>query len=100
MPTAERMMTRCCSDEEVKKQLEGLRARGPAKNWTIFRFEKDERRLLTTVNDAKPRAEFCRLFTREYPGDTDNGCPADRPPPATIVTENDDVPLLGPWPKR
>jgi hypothetical protein len=45
------------------------------------------------------RAEFCKLYAREYPGDADNGCPADQPPPATIVTERGDVPLLGPWPR-
>ncbi len=57
------------------------------------------RRMLTAINNRRLRPEFCRLWAREYPGDHDNGCPADRPPPATIVTENGDVPLLGPWPK-
>ena len=34
-----------------------------------------------------------------YPADRDNGCPADQPPPATIVTEKGDVPLAGSWPR-
>ena len=58
----------------------------------------DMLRLLTTVNRPL-RREFCRLFTRRFPKDHDNGCPADQPPPATIVTQDGDVPLIGPWPQ-
>jgi hypothetical protein len=58
----------------------------------------DTLRLLTTVNRPTLRREFCRLFTQRFPNDHDNGCPADQPPPATIVTEDGDVPLSGPWP--
>jgi hypothetical protein len=28
------------------------------------------------------------------------GCPLNQPPPATIVTENGDVPLDGDWPQQ
>jgi len=59
---------------------------------------KDELKLFTTINDQKLRQEFCRLFQHEFPNDRDNGCPAGQPPPATIVTVNGDVPLLGEWP--
>jgi hypothetical protein len=65
--------------------------------WNLYP-ELDERRLFTAVNDRRLRADFCRLYQKVYLGDSDNGCPADRPPPATIVTENGDVPLIGPWP--
>jgi hypothetical protein len=61
--------------------------------------ERDMRRIFTTVPDRRLRAAFCRLYQREYPGDLDSGCPADELPPATIVTERGDVPLLGPWPR-
>jgi hypothetical protein len=59
----------------------------------------DMLRLLTTVNRPTLRREFCRLFTQRFPNDHDNGCPADQPPPATIVTQDGDVPLVGPWPR-
>jgi hypothetical protein len=55
-------------------------------------------RLLTTVNRPTLRREFCRLFTQRFPNDHDNGCPADQSPPATIVTQDGDVPLIGTWP--
>jgi len=51
------------------------------------------------MNNRKLRAAVCRLWQREYPDDHDNGCPADRPPPATIATEKGDIPLIGPWPR-
>jgi hypothetical protein len=60
--------------------------------------EIDRERLLTTVNNRPLREQFCRLFLKRFPNDHDNGCPADQPPPATIVTEDGDVPLTGPWP--
>jgi hypothetical protein len=59
----------------------------------------DTLRLLTTVNRPTLRREFCRRFTQRYPNDHDNGGPADQPPPATIVTQDGDVPLIGPWPQ-
>jgi hypothetical protein len=58
----------------------------------------DRLRLLTTENNAAFRLGICRLFVKRFPVDHDNGCPADKPPPATIVTEDGDLPLTGPWP--
>lgn len=58
----------------------------------------DEMKLFTTVNNARLRQEFCRLFRIEFPNDQDNGCPADQPPPASIVTTDGDIPLPGEWP--
>jgi hypothetical protein len=66
--------------------------------WWVRYRGRDERRLLTAINNQKLRADICRLYMAEYPGDTDSGCPADSPPPATIVTDRGDVPLIGPWP--
>lgn len=66
--------------------------------WAAEAHDIDMMRLLTTVN--RPiRREFCRLFTERFPNDRDNGCPADRPPSATIVTKDGDVPLIGAWPQ-
>lgn len=59
----------------------------------------DEMRLYTTINNRPLRKKFCGLFLKEFPDDKDNGCPANQPPPATIVTENGDVPLTGSWPQ-
>ena len=61
-------------------------------------LQLDELRLFTTVRDHRLREEFCEKFQRAFPDDHDNGCPADRPPPATIVTADGDVPLTGAWP--
>jgi hypothetical protein len=58
----------------------------------------DMMRLLTAVN-LPSRREFCRLFEQRFPNDHDNGCPADRPPLATIVTKDGDIPLIGAWPQ-
>jgi hypothetical protein len=55
-------------------------------------------RVFTTINNTSLRTHFCDLFSARFPGDTDNGCPANQPPPATIVTADGDVPLVGPWP--
>lgn len=63
------------------------------------RFDVDLLRTYTTINNKALRREFCQKFMPKFPNDTDNGCPADKPLPATIVTENGDVPLVGPWPK-
>jgi hypothetical protein len=71
----------------------------PGASWHwAHRGGREDRRFLTTVSNQRMRSEFCKLYAGEYPGDTDTGCPADRPPPATIVTERGDVPLVGPWP--
>jgi hypothetical protein len=87
-----------CSIEEIAKQRSQWQESG-AWYWWSRCLARDERRLLTSISNRKMREEFCRLYAREYPGDNDNGCPADQPPPATIVTERGDVPLIGPWPK-
>jgi hypothetical protein len=50
--------------------------------WPRYNSIEDRRRL-AAINDSRLRPEFCRLWAREYPDDHDNGCPADRPPPAT-----------------
>jgi hypothetical protein len=57
----------------------------------------DELRLFTTINNSKLRRAFCVKFQQKFPKDAENGCPADRPPPATIVTMDGDLPLTGPW---
>ncbi len=61
---------------------------------------RDDLRIHTTIRDPALRTHFCGEFVRLFPADTDHGCPADRPPPATIVTEAGDIPLTGPWPTR
>jgi len=66
----------------------------------LSRDEKDELRLCTAINNSELRREFCNEFEHHFPGDKENGCPADRLPPATIVTQNGDVPLLGAWPSK
>jgi hypothetical protein len=68
-------------------------------NWAATANDVSWMRLLTTVNRPNLRSEFCRLFAQRFPNDHDNGCPADQPPPATIVTKDGDVPLVGAWPQ-
>jgi hypothetical protein len=68
-------------------------------NRAVAANDADMPRLLTAVNRPTLRREFSRLFAQRFPHDHDNGCPADQPPPATIVTQDGDVPLLGPWPQ-
>ena len=58
----------------------------------------NELRLLTTINNSALRREFCVKFRQRFPQD-ENGCPADRRPPATIVTSAGDIPVVGEWPK-
>jgi hypothetical protein len=58
----------------------------------------DQLRLMTTVRDNRLRNRICALYSQTFPGDTDNGCPADKSRPATIVTEKGDIPLTGRWP--
>jgi hypothetical protein len=60
----------------------------------------DELRVLTTIGHPPLRREFCREFVEKFPADTDNGCPTDKPIPATIVTADGDVPLVGDWPQK
>jgi hypothetical protein len=87
-----------CSASKIAKNRQFLHEHDAAWWWS-YPPQRENRQLLTTVNDRKLRTEFCRFYEREYPGDHDSGCPADRPPPATIVTERGDVPLVGPWPR-
>lgn len=68
-------------------------------DWAVAANDIDTMRLLTTANRPVLRREYCRLFGQRYPNDHDNGCPADQPPPATIVTQDGDVPLIGAWPQ-
>jgi hypothetical protein len=88
----------CCSSANIAGERLAARELGASWWWTHY-TDRDSRRLLTTVNVRELRAKICRLYEREYPGDKDTGCPADRPPPATIVTEHGDVPLAGDWPR-
>lgn len=82
-----------------------LRLPGPANEfrnlfgWNLQEGNIDSLRVLTAVDNPTLRREFCAKFMAKFPHDTDNGCPADKPLPATIVTENGDVPLVGPWPQ-
>jgi len=80
-------------------------ARAPEK-WAEFLLPKSlssenmaALRLFTTINNRRLRRHFCREFQRQFPWDNDHGCPADRPPPATVVTQDGDVPLVGGWPE-
>jgi len=59
----------------------------------------NELRLFTTINNPTLRREFCAKFQKRFPQDSENGCPADRRPPATVVTQDGDIPIVGDWPK-
>lgn len=82
----------CCMGADVAAERKRLEDRG-AEYWWRARGEQEARRLLTTVSNRGMRAEFCRMYAEAYPGDGENGCPADRPPPATRVTAAGDVPV-------
>ncbi len=88
----------CCSDDEIAAIRRRREASDALLWWSRYRL-RDERRLLTTINNVRLRTEYCRLYKAEYPGDLDSGCPANKPPPATIVTARGDIPLLGLWPR-
>jgi hypothetical protein len=62
-------------------------------------YGMDELRLFTTIHNPGLRREFCARFQKQFPQDSENGCPADRLPPATVVTQDGDIPLVGEWPK-
>ncbi len=89
---------RCCSADDIVAARRELQEQNASWWWPRY-TGREERRLLTAVNNLKLRTEICRLYEREYPGDKDTGCPADQQPPATIVTERGDVPLMGEWPR-
>jgi hypothetical protein len=88
----------CITAGQIGADRQRTRAR-PASWWWEHYGDREIRRLLTAVNYPKLRSDICRLYTRDYPGDDDTGCPADRPPPALIVRENGDMPLPGAWPR-
>ncbi len=88
----------CCTAESVAASRKHAEGWSVARWWETF-ADRDSRRLLTAGNNRRLRTDFCLLYAKEYPGDHDNGCPADKPPPATIVNEQGDVPLLGSWPR-
>ncbi len=88
----------CCTASDIAATRAKLQQRDADWWWSHY-GQRENRRLLTSVNNRVLRTEICRRYEREYPGDRDTGCPADHPPPATIVTEQGDVPLVGPWPR-
>jgi hypothetical protein len=65
----------------------------PAWMWKTY-SSVDDRRLQTAHSNPRIRQAACALWAREYPTDPDNGCPADRPPPATVVRAQGEVPIL------
>ncbi len=69
-------------------------------DWALQPLDMDQLRLFTTINNPKLRREYCAKFRERFPHDAENGCPADQPPPATIVTQDGDIPLVGAWPKQ
>jgi hypothetical protein len=69
-------------------------------DWALQPLDMDQLRLFTTINNSQLRRKYCGKFRERFPNDIENGCPADQPPPATIVTQDGDVPLLGAWPKQ
>jgi len=87
----------CCLEDDIKAERTRNHERDATWWWERF-VDRESRRMLTAMNNRTLRTEFCRLYTLEYPGDLDTGCPADLPPPATLVTEAGDVPLKGGWP--
>jgi hypothetical protein len=97
LTTSDRAQLHSSSSDEIAAARHQWQKKS-ASFWWALADDRDHQRLLTTVNNRKLRAEICRIYAREYPGDKDNGCPAEQPPPATIVTEQGDVPLTGAWP--
>ncbi len=82
----------CCSPDQLAGRRLEFQQRDPRWYWKRTR-DKDWRRLYTTVRDPNFRARFCSLWQSEYPNDRDTGCPPNPPHPASIVTENGDIPL-------
>jgi hypothetical protein len=90
---------RCCSAAEIAATRLKIQRADPVALWRTLPFTgRESRRVLTAINNARLRFEFCRLWEHQYPGDRENGCPSDQAPPVTIVTEQGDVPLVGRWP--
>lgn len=89
----------CCKASDVAAWRQQNEVRGAAWRWNVY-SDREERRLMTAMNHPRFRREFCRLYSLEYPGDNETGCPADQPLPSTIVTAAGDVPLVGAWPRN
>ena len=88
----------CCTAQDIAAERDTLQHRDASWWWPRY-TDRETRRLLTAANNRKLRTDICSLYQRDYPGDLDTGCPADQPPPATIVTDRGDIPLIGPWPR-
>jgi len=88
----------CCSSKDVADMRKKTQERS-ASWWWSRSGNREEQRMLTAINNRQMRSEFCRLYQQTYPGDQDTGCRMDQSPPATIVREQGDVPLVGPWPR-
>lgn len=87
-----------CSAADVAADRHRMEQRGADWYWNRYP-DLETRRLMTAVSNVRMRREFCRRWTAAYPDDRDSGCPPDQPPPATYVTEQGDLPLIGPWPR-
>ena len=86
--------------ETYARQRWDQTANMPTINRPVLTFDAiNELRLFTTINNPTLRREFCAKFQKRFPQDSENGCPADQPPRATIVTQDGDIPLVGEWPK-
>jgi len=92
--------SRCCSAADIAAWRADTASHSAEWHWSQSPFsDRESRRIYTTMNNSRLRTEFCRLWEREYPDDHDNGCPTNEPLPATLVTAQGDVPLVGPWPR-
>jgi hypothetical protein len=65
----------CCSATEIAEWRARNQKLGTARLWQRL-TDREDRRLLTAMSNREMRAEFCRLYNLEYPGDQDTGCPA------------------------
>ncbi|MFN7931806.1 MAG: hypothetical protein U0R19_00690 [Bryobacteraceae bacterium] len=84
----------CCSAAKVAENRSRFQSRPPSWYWPAR--DPDLQRLYTSVRDPAYRAQFCRLWHAEHPTDKDTGCDPANPHPATIVTEEGDIPLPKP----
>jgi hypothetical protein len=58
----------CCTAAEIAAERNGMHERDALPLWARMP-DRDERRLLTTMNNRSLREIFCRLYECEYPGD-------------------------------
>jgi len=68
----------CCSGEMIAATRKRISERA-ASGWWLEYQDQNIRRALTAINNRRMRLEFCRLYTREYPSDRDNGCRGSPP---------------------